>query len=55
MDTKQDDVVIHALKQRFFQLAVQEDYPRTPKITEECDNLVTAIRNLQGKIITNAA
>ena len=39
-----DDIIIRALKQRWFSLAPQEDYPRTPKITAEMDQLEEAIR-----------
>ena len=44
-----DDVVIAALKKRFFAAAEREDYPHTPKATEECDHLQHAIRAMMVK------
>lgn len=38
------DVIISTLKRSWFELARQEDYPYTPKITEELDVLTSAIR-----------
>ena len=43
-----DDIVIHALKQRWFALALTENYPHTPKISRELDHLETAIRDLKA-------
>ena len=42
-----DDIVIKSLKHRYFDLLINEDYPKTPKITEECDNIEKAIKILQ--------
>lgn len=44
-----DDVVIGALKKRYFEVASKEDYPNTPKLTAEADHLEKAIRELQAK------
>jgi hypothetical protein len=45
----ESDIVIHALKQRYFALLPKENYPLTPEISRECDLLEEAIRNLQPK------
>lgn len=37
-----DDIIIHALKQRWFALAPTENYPQTPKVTAEMDHLEEA-------------
>lgn len=44
-----DDIITHALKQRWFQLALTEDYGRTPQVTAELDRLEEAIRELKAK------
>lgn len=51
--TVKDDLVIKALKARYFALVPTEDFPRSPAITTELDNLETAIRELQPKPNTN--
>lgn len=43
-----DDIIIHALKQRWFALAPTENYPQTPKVTAEMDHLEEAIRDLKA-------
>lgn len=45
-ETSQDDVVISALKARYFDLLKKEDIPHTPKITSEADRLEEAIKKL---------
>ena len=55
-ESKRDDVVTATLKKRYFEVLAKEDYPRTPKLTEEADNLERAIRELEAKShATNAA
>jgi hypothetical protein len=43
-----DPIVVKSLKARFFDLALKEDFPRTPAITTELDNLKAAIRKYSG-------
>ena len=47
-----DDIVVASLKKRYFDVISKEDYPRTPKFTEEADNIETAVRDLQKKKAT---
>ena len=55
-ESKRDDVVTATLKKRYFEVIAKEDYPRTPMLTEEADNLERAIRELEAKShATNAA
>jgi len=55
-EIKTDDVVTATLKKRYFDVLSKEDYPRTPKLTDEADNLERAIRELEAKNhATNAA
>jgi len=42
-----DDIVIQSLKRRYFDIVGKEDYPKTPQITKEADNIEAAIRQLQ--------
>lgn len=39
-----DDIVLKALKSRYFNIINTEDRGKTPEITEELDKLETAIR-----------
>lgn len=41
-----DDLIIQTLKDKYFTLAKQENYPHTEKITKELDNLQAAIKQL---------
>jgi hypothetical protein len=49
MSTNTDDIVIHSLKARWFDLVEKEDYPKTPDITKQLDNLTEAIRKMQAE------
>lgn len=42
-----DDIVIQSLKRRYFDIVGKENYPKTPQITKEADNIETAILQLQ--------
>lgn len=44
-----DGVVMATLKKRYFEVVLQEDYPRTPKLTDEADRLEQAIKEIQDK------
>lgn len=46
MQTPNQDIIIQALKEKYFNTLTKENYPHTPKITEEADNLEKAIREL---------
>ena len=39
-----DDMILRALKTRYFMLAVKEDMGKTPEITKELDDLQAEIR-----------
>lgn len=55
-ESKTDDVVTATLKKRYFEVLSKENYPRTPELTEEADNLERAIRELEANShATNAA
>jgi len=41
-----DDLVVESLKKNYFALALTENFPRTPGVTEKLDNLEEAIREL---------
>lgn len=41
------DTVVASLKSRYFDILLKEDYPKTPKITQEADNIERAVRELQ--------
>lgn len=38
------DIVLETLRKRYFATAAQENYPHTPAITKELDELEAAIR-----------
>jgi len=44
-----DDAIVSALKKRFFELCLREQYPHTPSLTQEIDHLQTAIREMLSK------
>ncbi len=44
-----DDIVVSALKEKYFRLLPKEDYPKTKAITVQLDNIEEAIRELQKK------
>jgi cytochrome c peroxidase len=46
------DYVIDTLKKKFFMLIKQENHPNTPDITQEIDNIVEAIRELEKEYKT---
>lgn len=48
-DLQEDDFVIATMKKRYFDLVAKENYPKTPDITKEADNIEKAIRELQSK------
>lgn len=43
------NTVITALKKRYFDVAAKENYPGTPALTAELDNLEVAIREMIKK------
>lgn len=40
-----NDIILQTLKKRYFDLASRENYPHTPPITKELDELEAAIRD----------
>lgn len=44
-----NDVVIDSLKKNYFSLALTENRPHTPAVTEKLDHLEAAIRDMQSK------
>lgn len=40
------DIVVDTLKKEWFDLALKENYPHTPEITQKLDNLQQAIKEL---------
>ncbi len=50
-----EDIIIDTLKKKYFESAAKENYPHTPKITNELDNLEQAIKELQNKKISLSA
>ena len=49
MNQPDEDVVMIALKARYFDLLRKEDIPNTPKVTLEADRLEQAIKELKQK------
>ena len=49
------DIIVETLKKKYFETSSKENYPHTPKITKELDNLEQAIRELQNKRISLSA
>lgn len=45
-----DEAVISSLKKRYFDILRKENYPKTPEITKEADNIEKAIRDMQKKL-----
>lgn len=45
----EDNPAIEVLKKKYFELAPREDYPKTPKVSEELDAIEQAITKLTGK------
>ncbi len=43
------DQTMQSLRARYFDVAARENYPHTPKLTQEADNLEAAIRELSSK------
>jgi hypothetical protein len=43
-----DCVVVGTLKKRYFEIALKENYPNTPNLTAELDNLERAIREFES-------
>jgi hypothetical protein len=48
-----EDFVIKTMKQKFFQLAKEEKYPKTKEITDELDFIVSTIRELEKENMEN--
>lgn len=48
-DQQEQEIVLAGLKARYFDAARSENYPHTPGLTKECDNLEQAIRKLNIK------
>lgn len=46
---KKDDLIVSTLKKRYFDLVSKENYPHTPSVTAEADNLERAIKELMAK------
>ena len=46
------DYVIETLRKKFFMLIKEENHPKTPDITQEIDNIVEAIRELEKEYKT---
>lgn len=47
MKSELSDPIVESLKLRYFDVLRKEDYPKTPKLTQEADHLEKAIRELQ--------
>lgn len=47
------DEIITSLKKRYFDLLAKENYPHTPKLTQEADNIEQAIAELQQQAQSN--
>lgn len=45
----EENPALEILKKKYFELAVTEDYPRTPTITKEMDAIEQSISKLTGK------
>ena len=43
-----DDPILQSLLNRYFDVASKENYPNTPKLTEEADKLQKIIRELKA-------
>lgn len=43
------DPIIESLKKRYFDVISKEDYPNTPKLTQEADHIEKAVREMQQK------
>lgn len=43
------DPIIESLKKRYFDVISKEDYPNTPKLTQEADHIERAVREMQQK------
>ena len=41
--------IIDSLKARYFDVIRTEDYPHTPKITKELDNIEAAVREIEAR------
>jgi hypothetical protein len=41
-----NQVIINALKSKYFELALKENYPKTPELTKELDTLESSIKEL---------
>jgi hypothetical protein len=44
-----EDLVVKTLQEKYFKLAASEDYPNTPAITKELDELQNAIKKLNNR------
>lgn len=53
--TEDVGVVVATLKKRYFEVVAKEDYPHTPKLTQEADKLEAAIRRAITEDRTNPA
>lgn len=49
MKHRNPDAVLDSLLARYFEVIASENYPKTPKLTTEADNLEEAIRELQTR------
>ncbi len=49
------DLIIQSLKERYFRQAALENYPNTPEITKEVDNLEGAIKEFLSEKATQEA
>lgn len=45
-----NEILLSALKARYFELISKERYPDTPNLTKEADELEGAIKELQKKV-----
>ena len=44
MNPPTTDIILETLRKRYFEIAKQENYPNTPNVTKELDELEAAIR-----------
>lgn len=52
MDNLDVNLITDLLKQKWFELAMKENYPSTPEVTAELDRLESEINKLETKTLS---
>jgi hypothetical protein len=48
MNPPSENIVVTALTDKYFSMLSLEDYPNTPEITKQLDNIEKALREING-------